>query len=229
MFAARHNYRLSERAWTEPDTDDAWLVLDRNGDGAINDASELFGDNTPQPIPPEGEERNGFLALSQFDDNGDDIIDEKDDIYTALRLWQDKNHDGVSQTAELFTLYDLGVAGVSMAYSEDRQADKHGNLFRYKAAVYGVPGSTVGMTAWDVWLTGTVPEPIVGDDEIETIYGCGGTMNPNITWCINACRAGTASRETFCRAIPQPHIRAACWAVVMASLVACEGFCYNYY
>src|SRR6185369_9321508 len=71
-------------------------------------------------------------------------------------------------TLKLHALPELGVASISLAYTEAREADRHGNSFRYKAAVYGTPGSPVGMTAWDVWLVGVRPEPVASFREADT-------------------------------------------------------------
>jgi hypothetical protein len=47
--------------------------------------------------------------------------------------------------------------------------------------------------------------------------------------CIAACKNGEKAMEQFCRGIPDPRIRAGCWAVVLGSTTACIGWCYLQY
>jgi hypothetical protein len=120
--------------WTKTGTEVAFLVLDLNGNGRIDDGSELFGNHTR--LPSEEFASNGFHALWQYDQtvaggNLDERITATDSIFEKLRLWVDTDHDAISDFGELRTLGDESIIAIELNYTLSRREDEHGNQFAY--------------------------------------------------------------------------------------------------
>lgn len=81
-----------------------FLALDKNGDGIVNDGSELFGTKSG----------NGFYDLAQYDSDGNGWIDEADAIFEALKIWM-KSEDG---TDKLISLKEAGVGALYLGSSD---------------------------------------------------------------------------------------------------------------
>ncbi|MFP5520667.1 MAG: hypothetical protein ACLGGX_12240, partial [Bdellovibrionia bacterium] len=95
--------------WPEKNTSGSFIAFDRNGNGKIDAANELFGSET-------GEFKNGFEALREFDSNGDGLIDSKDSKFANLLLWNDKNSNGKSEKSELVKLSSK-IKNISLNYN----------------------------------------------------------------------------------------------------------------
>lgn len=96
--------------------DSGYLVLDRNGDGIVNDGSELFG-------PQSGD---GFAELAGYDNDDNQWIDENDAVFTQLRIWTpDATGDG-----DLMSLDQVGVGALYLGRAETpfQQKDADNNL-----------------------------------------------------------------------------------------------------
>lgn len=124
-------------AWTDPSAREAFLVLDRNGNGEVDDGRELFGGVTDQPAT---EDPNGFAALKVFDErarggDGDGWISASDAVFARLRLWIDANHDGRSQRAEMSSLDAEGVVALDLDPVVSHRRDRYGNQLRWAGHV----------------------------------------------------------------------------------------------
>ena len=146
-------------AWTRRDSDDEFLAMDRNGNGLIDDGSELFGDHTPAyPSGPVVTTANGFEALkflespSYGNSRPDDVIDAADVGFERLLLWRDANHNGFSEPHELRSLTSAGVVGISTRYKEQRRRDRYGNQFRQRGTIVWQDGADALYDIWLQWL-----------------------------------------------------------------------------
>jgi hypothetical protein len=124
---------VDELGWIAPRTPDAFLWLDLNANGAVDNGAELFGNFTQLPDGQRAE--NGFEALAQYDlpelgGNGDGRINSDDNIWLRLALWSDWNHDGLTLRSEITPLSESGVIAISLRYTPRGWIDEQGNLHR---------------------------------------------------------------------------------------------------
>jgi len=167
-------------AWTVASSKNGWLVLDRNGNGKVDNGQEMFGNYTPQP---QCSDPNGFLALKEYDKlensgNGDGVIDSRDAVYNGLRIWIDANHNGMSEPSELFKLPDVGLSSLSLDFKASGKRDRYGNRYRFWAKVNG--NADVGKYAWDVYLTTLPPPPTAAQLELHKAKTIDGAKNPEL-------------------------------------------------
>lgn len=133
---------LAEKtAWL--DNGDGLLVLDRNGNGLVDDGKELFGDKT---ILEDGSiSPYGFAALSEIDTNDDGVINSFDEEFANLKVWIDENNDGISQEGELHKLSELGIVEIGVNYTKTNITEETGNYISRKSKVTFADGSQTAL------------------------------------------------------------------------------------
>lgn len=145
-------------SWTRADADEAFLALDRNGNGAIDDGTELFGAATDQPASADP---NGYLALAVFDHaehggNVDGAMTSADAVFGDLLLWIDADRNGISEPWELRTLVDEGVVEIGLDYRSDGRRDRWGNRFRWNGHASTESGRSL-QTSDVIFVSATSP------------------------------------------------------------------------
>lgn len=75
----------------------AFLVLDKNKDGKINNGNEMFGTQSG----------DGFADLSVYDEDGNGWIDENDSVYNSLGVWNNSAYGG-----KIRSLKEAGIGAI---------------------------------------------------------------------------------------------------------------------
>lgn len=100
-FDLNGDYFAESTGWVS--ADDGFAVRDVNGNGRIDDISEMFG----------GPDRSGFGDLAALDGNHDGVITLADAQFASLRIWRDLDGDGITDAGELSTLAESNIASLS--------------------------------------------------------------------------------------------------------------------
>lgn len=119
---------------------DAFLAIDRNGNGVIDSGKELFGDQNGAS--------NGYEELRKLDSNHDGRINAADESFDALRLFRD-NGNGRTEEGELVSLAEAGVSEINLAYEDVNRVAAGGNrmaqlgMFTYDDGRRGQAGDAI--------------------------------------------------------------------------------------
>jgi Ca2+-binding RTX toxin-like protein len=97
---------VTQLGWVGPD--DGILVTDRAGDGVLNTTQDLsFVQDAPGAT-------NDLQGLASWDTNGDGVLNASDTDWNQLKIWVDKNQDGVAEPGEVETMAQAGIASISL-------------------------------------------------------------------------------------------------------------------
>ena len=113
--------KADQIAWT---SDDGILAYDIDGNGLIDNGSEMF-----TPDFNGGAFASGVAALASLDSNGDGKIDASDDAFSKLSVWVDANNNGVSDEGELSSLTDHGVTSISLTTNQTGGTEDDQTIF----------------------------------------------------------------------------------------------------
>lgn len=131
IFDVTADGKLDSTAWVKGNT--ALLTYDRNGNGVIDNGSELFGDQNGAA--------DGFEELGKYDTNGDRKITILDPIFKALKLYRDLNGDGKMSKNEFSSLSELGIKALNLNFMRT-SADINGNSLILNGSFEREDGST---------------------------------------------------------------------------------------
>jgi hypothetical protein len=150
------NGKAIQSGWLS--ADDGFLAVDNNGNGQIDDISELFGGTS---------KGTGFAKLADFDSNADGLVNANDTDFSSLLIWQDLNGNHQSDDGELLSLSDAGVSELVVGFTELPFMDAQGNLHFERSSATLVTGQTVDMT--DVYFNISKADATAAGIEVDSI------------------------------------------------------------
>ncbi len=138
--------------------DDGLLAIDLNGDGIVNDGSEIvFGGNGLTDL--QG------LAIS-YDSNHDGVLSASDAAFAQFGVWQDANGNGVTDAGEFKSLTDMGITSISLV----------SDGVSYSAAEGDVVVHGTGSFTWANGTSGTLADASFATSALDRLNGRTGEM-----------------------------------------------------
>ena len=143
-------------------SDDGLLALDRNGDGIVNDGSEIVF------------ARDGLTDLqglaADYDSNRDGVLDANDVDFAKFGVWQDANSNGVTDAGEYRSLSDAGIVSIGLVSDGIAYSAANGSVSVAGQSVYAKADGSTGIVADAAFATnGTTSVVSRSADQIRTI------------------------------------------------------------
>lgn len=102
-----------------PKNGNGFLALDKNNNGIIDDGTELFGPETGA----------GFEELSKYDQDQNGWIDENDEIFSSLKIWEiDENGESTLIGLKEADVGAIFVSGVNTSYRLEAEGEEAGKI-----------------------------------------------------------------------------------------------------
>lgn len=145
-------------AWVGPD--DGLLAIDRNGDGIVNDGSEIVF------------ARNGLTDLqglaADYDSDKDGVLTAADDGYALFGVWQDANGNGVTDAGEFQSLTDAGIVSVGLVSDGIGYSAANGDVSVAGQALYTKADGSTGIVADAAFATTAAQAASRSSDQLRT-------------------------------------------------------------
>ena len=116
------------------------LALDLDKNGKIDSGKEIFGNHSV--LSNGATAAHDYAALAELDSNHDNLINQADELFSSLKVWQDINQDGISQANELFTLDALGIQSFNLKHQENSKDLGNGNRLTHIGSYTKTDGTT---------------------------------------------------------------------------------------
>lgn len=131
------------------------LALDRNGNGVIDNGTEISFAND---LPGASTDLEGLAA---YDSNGDGVLDVRDARFGDFVVWQDRNENGVSEAGELCSLSDAGIVSIALHGTPAAPSDEGGQAILALSTFTRADGTSaaVGDVALR-WTSGSAADPV---------------------------------------------------------------------
>lgn len=129
QFDTDNDGEREQTGWV--DSNDGLLTIDVNGDGVINDMTEVVSAHLDHPdLDATDMPQSSLEVLALFDANADGVIDTQDSIFDQLSIWQDANQNGLSDDGELLGLSERGITSIQLDYDSTQESVNGNTVFK---------------------------------------------------------------------------------------------------